>query len=246
MESVLVYSVNKAASMFLHKISNQISKKLELPYFSMNNDFREEIKPMTWRKFIENNKRIGIYGPIRASQGNIYPDNLNNYRIILHLRDPRDVMVSKYYSKAYNHPKREGGFSISDESREQLRKNGIDDFVINNPQSKEIKSHYESYIKKLIGQKNVTFVKYETMVTDYSTWVRHFLKPFNDFYAQPDELYSNLYNEYKNDFNVSKENIYEHKRQILPGDFKKKLSPETIQFINHQLSDILKFMNYEI
>ncbi|WP_316788077.1 hypothetical protein [Thermoleptolyngbya oregonensis] len=34
---ILIYTVHKAASMFLHRLTRQIARELEMEYFSINN-----------------------------------------------------------------------------------------------------------------------------------------------------------------------------------------------------------------
>jgi hypothetical protein len=42
----------------------------------------------------------------------------------------------------------------------------------------------------------------------------------------------------------TKEDIYRHRRQVTPGDHKRKLQPETIAILNSTFSDILKGFGY--
>jgi hypothetical protein len=48
------------------------------------------------------------------------------------------------------------------------------------------------------------------------------------------------------DFTVQKENISSHKRQITPGDNKRKLKPETIEILNDRFADILDTLGYDV
>jgi hypothetical protein len=46
------------------------------------------------------------------------------------------------------------------------------------------------------------------------------------------------------DFKVSSEDIYKHKRQVTPGDHKRKLKPETIDILNQKTAEVLKLYDY--
>ena len=43
---------------------------------------------------------------------------------------------------------------------------------------------------------------------------------------------------------VKKEDIYAHKRQVTPGDYKNKLKKETIGILNHEFKNILESLGY--
>lgn len=58
-------------------------------------------------------------------------------------------------------------------------------------------------------------------------------------------LYERLYEDHKADFQVEDEDVYRHKRQVMPGDHTRKLLPETIAALNEQFANILKTLGYE-
>lgn len=89
MKSVLIYTVHKAASTFLHKISTDVANEFGICYYSINNDrYYDEIKQLSWKTFIEDKSKQGCFGPIRAGITEaIFPEALSEYSIVLHLRD---------------------------------------------------------------------------------------------------------------------------------------------------------------
>ena len=258
MKSVLIYTVHKAGSMFLHRLTNNLSKHVGFKYYSINNDeYFDQIKSSSWKKFIENSPTNSCFGPIRAgaSEPSI-PAKPEAYSIVLHLRDPRDVLVSLFYSHIYNHPRRLGRFNPSDEQRNKWAEEGIDKFVINS--APFLKSHYQSLTSALLSEKNVVSIRYEDMVTDYETWLKHFLSAFSHFFVPVKQIlkfsmrrkslpniHRKYLKKYKNDFTISSEDIYRHKRQITPGDHTRKLKEDTIKKLSIEFSDILKLLNYE-
>jgi hypothetical protein len=44
---------------------------------------------------------------------------------------------------------------------------------------------------------------------------------------------------------VSSENAHAHKRQVVPGDHRRKLAPETIVQLNQQFGEILSLLQYD-
>lgn len=244
-KSILIYTFNKAASMVLHKVAEKIRRELKIKYSSINHEKDwEEIKQKSWKTFIEDADEMSIFGPIRASRKIIFPDNMDKYKILLHLRDPRDLLVSKYFSRAYNHARNEGRFTISDEEREKMRIEGLSTFIYEfMPQ---VKNEYELFITNLIGRSNVVVLKYETMVLDFPAWLKGFLQPFSEYTDDTQKIYDEMVVDYKNEFVVDKEDIYSHKRQVLPGDYLRQLAQNDIDFLNSEFKAVLKAVDYSI
>jgi hypothetical protein len=246
---VLIYTTHKAASMFLHQLTTEVTDKLGMNYFSINDErYNDTIKHETWKKFIEDETKEGCFGPIRAGTAEpSIPEDLESYSIVLHLRDPRDVLTSLFFSYTYSHFRNPLRFNPSDEQRKQWELEGIDQFVI--AQAHDVKNRYQKYCSKLFGKKNVVFLRYEEMVYDYSKWIEKFLSVFSCFISIPSiipAIHKELFNKYNGEFSVPRENIYSHKRQVTPGDHKRKLSTQTIKELNDQFSDILELLQYDL
>lgn len=257
MRKILIYTVHKAASMFLHKLTSQVANALMIDYFSINDDkYYDVIMKESWNSLIEDEAKTGCFGPIRAGEAKpSFPKNLKSYSVILHLRDPRDVLTSSYFSVTYSHPIQAGRFNPTDEHRKQWEREGIDKYVTG--QIPNFKHKYQELCLNLLGKENVVFLKYENMISDYKRWLKHFLSAFTDFippqkkYLGIDShqntfsrIHKKLYKENKNDFKVSSENIYNHKRQAIPGDYKRKLTPQTIDILNSQFAEVLTLLRY--
>lgn len=262
MKSILVYTVHKAASMFLHRISEDVSTEFGIPHYSPNATgdahYYDEIKRVTWKAFIEEPSHQGCFGPIRAGVADpTIPDGLAAYSVILHLRDPRDVLTSLYYSHVYSHRRKEGRFNPSDEQRKQWEEEGVDAYALKNVAI--YKSRYETLLSALLGKENVVLLKYEDMVTDYSTWLRRFLSGFAHLPLPPkrtlgiftspntlESVHERLYKKHRNDFVPPEEDVHKHIRQLMPGDHERKLTPETIAVLNTELGDTLRLLDYAI
>lgn len=235
MKKVLLYTVHKSASIFLHTLLGDLARVYRLEHFSMNYEkMFQLIQDRSWVEYID--QHDGIFGPIRIleAEPNI-PTDLSNYSVILHVRDPRDILTSLFYSHTYSHKTWEGGFNPSDEKRQKWEEKGIDRFVTRN---KIVKKKFQVILDQLWGKPGVIHVTYEEMVTDYSSWLKKLLAAFttisfpdrkiiNAFTGEPtlEKLYTKLNNKYKNDFSTKKENIYSHKRQVTPRDYRRKLKP---------------------
>lgn len=262
MKSILIYTVHKAASMFLHQISEDVSREFGIIHYSPNASgeasVHDEIRRVSWKRFIEDPAREGCFGPIRAGTADpIIPDGLAAFSVILHLRDPRDVLTSLYYSNVYNHPRKEGRFNPSDEKRKQWEDEGVDVFVLK--QVPIFKQRYETLISGLLGRDNVILLKYEDMVNDYSGWLKCFLDGFAHLplpskrklgmLSTPNSLariHKSLYEKHRKDFIPPEEDVHKHIRQLMPGDHERKLAPATIAQLDAELEDSLRSLNYAI
>lgn len=239
MTNIIVFTVHKAASMVLNTLLMQVTALARMPYHSPNlpgTPFFFDPPKHNWDA--DAAARIaqlsGCIGPIRRP---IEIQNLDQQKIILHLRDPRDVLTSLFFSHCYSHY----GFDARAQEREEWIKAGIDKFVID--KSHDYAERYDTYCDMLLGKPNVTFVTYEEMVRSFETWLIKFLSPFD--LPQRSQVIKNIASLYKDEFKVSTENVSQHKRKITPGDYLEKLYPETIQELNRKFSRSLERFGYK-
>ena len=254
MKSVLLYTVHKAASSFLDLLLRQTCRRFGIPHISENDDaFHDEIHRQTWGKFIEAQADgTACFGPIRGTTQNpLFPSDLSDYSVILHLRDPRDVLTSLYYSYSFSHKVVEGRFEPAPEERKRWQSAGIDQFVLKFAAG--YRANYEVLLKNLLGRENVTIVLYEDMVTDYSRWLAQYLSAFEHLKI-PDRkkrhlllpqvirrltIRHQLLNKHRDSFNVDMEDPQSHKRRVTPGDYLNKLQPDTQEQLSELFKDIL-------
>jgi hypothetical protein len=256
MKNLLLYTIHKSGSMFLHQLLGEIAKAYRLEHFSMNYpSMAEDIKAQSWVSCIQQHQ--GIFGPIRIFEARPHtPQDLSQYSVIVHTRDPRDMLTSAYYSFAYSHKIVPGGFNPPPGKREQWQEEGIDRYVL---RAKHTLSKYQHLTTELLSKPGVLHVTYEEMVTDYHAWLGKILSacshlPFpqnklKHLIGGPpsiEKLHAQLYNKHKDDFSVDQEDIYANKRQITPGDHRRKLQPETIDRLNEIFSEILETLDYPL
>ncbi len=201
----------------------------------------------------------GCFGPLRIY---IPAPRMEDARILLHLRDPRDVLVSMFFSYCYSHSGEiEGGTGF----RSEVAESGIDEFVWRMATAEvvpvtgdygtgshlwdlagNVRKRYENYVSKILDRPNAVFVRYEDMVSDPVSWLRTVASIFGfegqeqierigmalAFYLKVDRL------------KVDREDHWAHKRQIAPGDYKRKLRAETIGRLNDAFGDVLTRLGY--
>lgn len=247
MNHILVYTVHKAGSMFIHRLTADVSARLDLDYHSINGPLYETIKMQTWKGYIDGIAVPSCFGPIRSGSGiDIFPETLKTCHVGLHLRDPRDVLVSLFYSHTFSHRKQQGGFDPSDTQRQSWEARGVDAFVIEN--SEMVRDQYLRLFNGLSNHPNVIEMRYEEMVSDFENWLPRFLSLFSSYASDParlDAIRTELIAVYREEFTVSEEDVMAHKRQITPGDHRRKLTLETLATLNETLREVLERMGYE-
>ena len=249
-KSVIHFSVNKAATQHIKAVLKEISKENELIPVSMNEyAFRSKLPFLDHLTFEEMEDYKHIFKP----QGYLYTvfgGFINNvdfdlYNILLTIRDPRDILVSSYYSIAYSH---EEPPSTSDKrkdffiKRKFAREVNIDDYVLTEaPKVSAVFKKYKEFLVDKYEQTNI--LKYEEMISDYEKWL------INLASISGLEMNDNLRNTLISNFErsrVKKENKNVHIRKGIAGDYQNKLKPETIDKLNLQLVEILEAFKYSI
>lgn len=102
------------------------------------------------------------------------------------------------------------------------------------------------------------FVKYETLVTHFAEWLHDYLRAF-DRLDQPGRrlfglarrrkrlkgIYERFSSRFQDDFSVATEDKFHHKRQVAPGDHRRKLSSSTISDLNRDFAHVLTDLEYD-
>lgn len=247
--SVLFFSFYRSGSTFLGGLMKKIAKEAGLTIVDLDSYFYQLGKGKEW---VEKGRIMlnaacqstgYFYGPLRSFNRGI--PNIENYKILLVLRDPRDVIVSSYYS-LYSHvtPLLEGKKALRTRMKRRKKESEqtVDEFVINRLNKKtRFLPEYKEYYKGLIGKPNVLFLKYEDMVENFDAWLDQLIEFLGMDISK--EFIDQIKVEV--DFNVSKEDIYKHKRQVTPGDYKRKLKPGTIDVLDSKTREVRKLFGYK-
>ena len=254
---IVVFTLHKSASMFIHRQCELLCGRSGIAYHSPNLpggglDARRLLTDKDiWRS------RHGCFAPIRFF---VEIPQIENYSVILHLRDPRDVLVSMFYSYCYIHP---GEILPNTGYRREVAEAGIDAFVLGKASSKSsgyrgdygtgghvedlignLPRRYFDYLDRLVGKPNVMLLKYEEMVGDYSAWLQKFLLPFpiEDKRRVVEELAAQ-----RQTLTPKRElDVMNHVRHVTPGDHKAKLQGPTIRRLNEIFGDTLSRLGYSI
>ena len=190
--NIIAYTTHKAGSMVLHRVLKDICELNRIRYYSPNeNKSQLPFKRMfAGEDFIA--KKRGCFGPIRFF---VPTKALDKASIILHLRDPRDVLASMFFSYCYMHA---GEIEAHTGYRKEVAEAGIDRFVLDMVGApfydyrgdygigSRYKKHvgtvldrYQRYLDELLGRPNTTAVSYEEMVLAFPSWLEKIVGAFD-------------------------------------------------------------------
>ena len=175
-----------------------------------------------------------------------YPEGIleiERYKVVLFIRDPRDILVSRYFSKRDSHgppPPESNKRREFLREREVAKKMSIDEFVLD--KSEKLLANYNCYINDLLScHPNVHLTRYEDMVADVEDWLERLLAYVE--LSPPQELRTEIIEEARS-VQSKDEDKMEHNRKGRPGDHREKLQSSTIDELNEIFADVLTRFGY--
>ncbi|MBN1952339.1 MAG: sulfotransferase domain-containing protein [Bacteroidales bacterium] len=238
-KSIVLFTTHKSASTFMSHIINEFANSSDMVHinfetyiaelYNASDRFFKSPKFMR-RAFIS---RGYIYGSFRQY---IQIPELDKYRVIVLLRDPRDVLTSLFFSHRYSHPVI--NLKFFKKRRESLQYD-IDQYALENAQ--EFKEVYSDYITRLLPMTNVKLFRYEDMIANFDSWLRELVShcelPYNEALIKKIVAETN--------FEVNGEDIFSHKRNVKAGDHLNKLKSTTIEELTNIFDEELKVLGYK-
>jgi hypothetical protein len=225
--SIIFFTVHKCVSSYVKRIikllaedSGMIHIDFESYFKNLKNSNSEKFSDKIFMKTVFKNQGY-YYGSFKT-----YRDipNLEDYKIVLMLRDPRDILVSEYLSmSSKNSLHYLGGNKI----RQKNTFISIDDYVLKSAEI--LKQVFETYCSKFIGKDNVYFFQYKDMLFNYDIWIEKLSKhiDLNVNYKLIQSI------KHSDNFSKNLENEYIYKTILNPGEYKSKLKKSTIKKLNN-------------
>lgn len=192
-----------------------------------------------------------VYGPLRLSIDPVLPaqkrlleiitdsDFVRHKIAVFLVRDPRDILVSAYYSFGYTH--RLARVNEIRARQEQLRyeiqSKTLDEYVLDSADSILRNFEIADRLRKACTRSVV--LKYEDMIEDWDTFVNDFTK-----YMSVNQMV--LTQIYEKTRPREREDISSRRRSGQVAGFRSKLKEDTIASINCTFNDILQRFEYEI
>jgi len=248
-DSVILFTTHKCATNFISKLLIELENETDYIHydygylvggfvdkFKITGDYETYINPNYKFLFSKNGE---IYGPQRKPLD--FP-GLENYKKIFFLRDPRDVLVSAYYSfgKTHKTPNQKNIKKRFIKERNRINQMSIDEYAIE--QAEEwLLPLYKNYELHHNSECNSIYLKYEK----YTENPEAFIEEIFDF-LQVDLPSLAIDLSKKANPIQNKIDNESHQRSGRSGQWKNELSLDTQRKINILLKDTLNYWNFSI
>lgn len=240
--SFFVFALPKSGSVLQDKVFEDICRELNIPLISVaksafhqgeeEGNFSEEICEL----FTE--RGYGFYG-FRYFPAYLKNFRLNKFKKILLVRDPRDILVSHYFSMKNSHdiPTGEMGERLL-KQRQAIQNMDINEYVLNKAPS--FLKIFQSYLE--IKDDSLRVFKYENIIFEKEKWIEQIL----EFLGLELEESQTKKIARKHDVFPDREAPGSHIRKVTPGDYKEKLNKSTIDALNKIFKDVMPSYDYEL
>lgn len=227
--SVVVHGLHKSATMFLFQFFQQVAADRGVPFYSPN---------LPGGEAAPSDGSIHCFSPCRSFE---FERSQESVQRIFQIRDPRDILVSEYFSFGWIHPNEKG--QMLSRRRQEIQQMSIDDYVLSQPEFSKwpLNEKYLPLLDVDFGEPNLHLVRYEDMVLNFSKWVESAIVPFE--FRSPRSAAARYVKQFASQFDVKAESMT-HRRKMTPGDHREKLQPETIEKLNSRFADVLSKFGY--
>jgi|GEM_PF-1663785 len=248
--SVIFYTTHKCASTFAQRLFEVMARnanyelvdyagaiwgagdrlsKIETPYEIFLERAYSELYSLNGK----------IYAPQREYLD--FPGR-HKFRHIFFLRDPRDVLVSAYYSFAFTHAEPSRSLDRDDflAQRSKMQQQGIDDYVLEQAEQ-WILPFYRNYQKLRDTADDYLYVKYSLFINDTAKFIQQ-IADYCDLNPSTSDI--NFLVQEASPVQTT-EKKKSHKRSGKTGQYLEKLRPETVDKLNEILADVLRDWEFE-
>jgi hypothetical protein len=245
-----VFGVRKSGSTLLNRLASELSRLNRRRFVNVGDAFfQQNVLAIDWQfdpALTEILYRGNVYGGFRDMPFSLLSNKLfENSPKILIVRDPRDALVSEYFSNAYSHPLPEQTAESSDtkvlmeQHRQQALKNGPDVYVLE--QAREMARTITEFAA--VAKASTTmFVKYEEYVFNKRQLICNIAQHFG-WTIDEDSIVNILQ---WADIRPETEDPRAFIRKVTPGDHREKLQPATIVRLNTLLLRAMRLLDYPI
>jgi len=245
--SIIHMGVNRGATQWVKDVLRRVGHTVDLVHVNWNGMAFHSDYP-----YLDQLGEVGQYKSFFRPRGYLYSSfggypvgipELEKYKVVLVVRDPRDVLVSRYFSIKVSHgvpPVKNPNRDEFLKRREQAQEESIDEFVFRT--SQRLRDTYDEYMYGLLeDHPDVHIARYEDMATDVEEWLSNVLSYIE--ISPPKSLVREIVEEARA-VQEKDEDETEHVRKGKPGDHREKLSPRTIERLNDTFSDVLQKFEY--
>jgi len=244
--SVYAFSLHKAGSVLLDSVLRSLCDRVGLTYVSLMTEFfrlglaEKDVPSSASRVFADGGY---CFGGFRSFPKTFEIPNLGRRKSVLLVRDPRDMLVSHYYSMRSSHPDPGRALTTSMQGlsrRDAALKLSVDEYAL------DYASYYARQLDRYIAvleknRGNFALFRYEDVIFNKRQWIADICEAFDWDVSAP--AMSRIAK--RNDIVPSAEDEGRHIRQVAPGDGMRKLQPETIEKLSAMFTQQFSFFGYD-
>lgn len=250
-KSVIFFTTHKCASSFMNQFFRMVSNDSNYKVV----DYASSIWALgdsldvgaIYEPFLEENydrlyfQTGEIYAPQRRP---IHFPGIEKLKHVFFLRDPRDVLVSAFYSFGFSHsvPQNTVGKDDFLKRREKMQQGTIDDYV-KEAATEWILPLYKNYQSLRESSSSNIFLSYHLFNSNLPAFIKE-LSHFLNFVPSEEKIQEVITANKKG--SNTQENIAKHRRSGKSGQFREKLSPSTIEYLNELFRDVLIYWKFDL
>jgi hypothetical protein len=239
--SVLAFGIPKGGSTLLFDVLRMMSVEVGLTFVSYPDQlFQKGLSPLLVEPAVAFDETGFCYGGFRTFPYYRVP-LLETAKTVWLVRDPRDVMVSLYFSIGESHMVPQQG-PLRDrwmEERRIIEQASIDEWVIDRRWS--YATAIEGYLAQFFHRRrNVAIYRYEDVIFKKAEWLSDIAGWYE--WEIPEDAISRIAG--KVDVVPAQPDTTKHIRQVHPGDHQRVLSIETQKRLTQSYSPFVKLFGY--
>lgn len=243
-ESVYFYSLHKAGTALFTHVLRQADELKHVDYETMLFDDKFPAE-LVFEKY---GHLYGVFrivndilslAHIKITRHIANTEFVKDKNIVYLVRDPRDIIVSFYYSMGFSHVSSPNA-QIENErqkARNHIQALSLDEFALQH--APVVKEKLEILYNLSRQSKHSIILRYEDLLADFDGFLRRFSK----YISIPKERQRELYFASRP---RDGEDIKAHKRSGKSKQYLEKLKPETVYALNQILKPVLEKFGYEV
>lgn len=245
-----VFGVRKSGSTLLNRIAGELARLNRRRFIDVGDTlFRQNVLAVDWQfdpALLEIVHPGNVYGGFRDMPFGLLSSKLfESSPKVLIVRDPRDALVSEYFSNAYSHPIPQRTADSSDTKvlmerhRQQALKNGPDASVLE--QARDMARTIIEF--GAIAKSSTTMLfKYEDCIFHKRKLIRDVAQQFGWIVDETSIVEMLKWA----DVRPQTEDPTAFIRKVTPGDHREKLRPATIASLNVMLVRAMRLLDYPV
>lgn len=243
--SFFALSLHKAGSVLLEQLLIELAYASAIPAINIPaRAFKAGISELDINKTVDIESLLNTDGYAFVGFRGLWPwiprEALCGRRKIVLVRDPRDMVVSLYYSQRQSHSIPASGVARKNltKARNFTSAVSIDEFALSKAVDFLI-ANFNGYLE-LLDDSDCRFYRYEDVIFRKREWVRNMA----DFLQI--DVSTRRINKISDRFDIrpKKERPDAHIRQVTPGNHAHALKPETIENLNARFSNVMSQFGY--